>query len=120
MANFEAEVNKLRSIQSELQTLAQSRGQYLTQLHENEEVNKELGFLGDTEEVFKLMGPVLVKQDLGEAKANVKTRIEYIQAELKKLENTSKDLDKKLDAQREKVMAIQATQQQAAPQAMKA
>jgi prefoldin beta subunit len=32
--------------------------------------------------VYKLIGPVLVKQDLAEAKANVKKRIEYIYAEL--------------------------------------
>jgi len=28
------------------------------------------------------MGPVLVKQELGEAKINVEKRVEYIQAEL--------------------------------------
>jgi prefoldin beta subunit len=32
--------------------------------------------------VYKLIGPVLVKQDLAEAKANVKKRMEYISAEL--------------------------------------
>lgn len=32
--------------------------------------------------VYKLIGPVLVKQDLAEANANVRKRIEYISAEL--------------------------------------
>lgn len=32
--------------------------------------------------VYKLIGPVLVKQDMAEANANVKKRIEYISAEL--------------------------------------
>lgn len=32
--------------------------------------------------VYKQIGPVLVKQDLAEANANVRKRIEYISAEL--------------------------------------
>lgn len=43
---------------------------------------QELELLEDDANVFKLIGPVLVKQDLAEAKANVNKRIEYITAEL--------------------------------------
>jgi len=43
---------------------------------------QELEFLDDDANVFKLIGPVLVKQDLAEAKANVNKRLEYITAEL--------------------------------------
>ncbi len=32
--------------------------------------------------VYKLIGPVLVKQDLNEAKQNVEKRIEYITTEM--------------------------------------
>jgi prefoldin beta subunit len=45
-------------------------------------VSQELELLDDGANVYKLIGPVLVKQDLAEAKANVKKRIEYISAEL--------------------------------------
>lgn len=45
-------------------------------------VPQELELLNDGANVYKLIGPVLVKQDLAEAKANVKKRIEYISAEL--------------------------------------
>ena len=38
--------------------------------------------LEDDANVYKLIGPVLVKQDLAEANANVRKRIEYISAEL--------------------------------------
>lgn len=38
--------------------------------------------LSEDANVFKLIGPVLVKQDLAEANANVRKRIEYISAEL--------------------------------------
>ena len=32
--------------------------------------------------VYKMMGPVLVKQDLVEAKANVQKRVDYISGEM--------------------------------------
>lgn len=43
---------------------------------------KELDLLKEDANVYKLIGPVLVKQDLAEANANVRKRIEYISAEL--------------------------------------
>lgn len=43
---------------------------------------KELDLLDEEANVYKLIGPVLVKQDLAEARANVKKRIDYISAEL--------------------------------------
>lgn len=45
-------------------------------------IDQELELLEEDANVFKLIGPVLVKQDLAEAKANVNKRIEYILAEL--------------------------------------
>jgi prefoldin beta subunit len=45
-------------------------------------IDQELELLEEDANVFKLIGPVLVKQDLAEAKANVSKRIEYILAEL--------------------------------------
>lgn len=38
--------------------------------------------LNEGANVYKLIGPVLVKQDLAEANANVRKRIDYISAEL--------------------------------------
>lgn len=43
---------------------------------------QELDLLEEEANVYKLIGPVLVKQDLAEANANVRKRIEYISAEL--------------------------------------
>lgn len=43
---------------------------------------KELDLLKEDANVYKLIGPVLVKQDLAEANANVRKRIDYISAEL--------------------------------------
>ena len=51
-------------------------------------------FLQPDANVYKLTGPVLVKQDLDEAKSTVGKRIEYISAELKRQETSITDLQK--------------------------
>ena len=43
---------------------------------------KELGTLSTDNTVYKLIGPVLVKQDPEEAKQNVQKRIEYITTQM--------------------------------------
>ncbi|KAG8004230.1 Prefoldin subunit 6 [Nibea albiflora] len=53
-----------------------------TQLTENNIVKEEMDLLDSTNTVYKLIGPVLVKQDLDEAKATVTKRLEYINGEM--------------------------------------
>jgi prefoldin beta subunit len=43
--------------------------------------------LSDTTSVFKLVGPVLMKVELQEAKENVRKRIEFIEGEIVKIDN---------------------------------
>ncbi|KAL5666257.1 hypothetical protein ACJX0J_026365, partial [Zea mays] len=64
---------------------------------------EELELLSDGANVYKLIGPVLVKQDLVEAKANVKKRIEYISAKLKRMDRALKDLEEKQNNKKESV-----------------
>ncbi|CAK5027105.1 unnamed protein product [Meloidogyne enterolobii] len=59
-----------------------NRKQLESQMTENRMVKEELDRLEEGAEVFKLIGPVLVKQELGEAKENVQKRIDYIQKEM--------------------------------------
>ena len=56
---------------------------------ENEMVMQELTLIDGEESatVYKLVGPILAKQDLEEAKTNVKTRLEYIQKEIDRMEH---------------------------------
>ena len=61
----------------------------------------------DDNKIYKLIGPALVKQDLSEAKTNVKKRISYIGGEIKRKDELLKDLDKKQDEAREKMQEIQ-------------
>jgi prefoldin beta subunit len=49
---------------------------------ENEMVKKELNLLDEEDVVYKLVGPVLVKEDTAEAKMNVEKRLEFINKEM--------------------------------------
>ncbi|XP_073058549.1 prefoldin subunit 6 isoform X5 [Primulina eburnea] len=80
--DLENKANDLNKIQKDISKNHQIRKKYTIQLGENELVLKELDLLTAEANVYKLIGPVLVKQDLAEANANVRKRIEYISAEL--------------------------------------
>nr|CAG4649885.1 EOG090X0MQF [Scapholeberis mucronata]SVE94039.1 EOG090X0MQF [Scapholeberis mucronata] len=110
---LQQEVEKFKAIQKEYQTVINSRQQLDSQLTENSGVRDELNILESDANVFKLIGPVLVKQDLEEARQNVNKRIDYITGETKRLEKTIEDLDKKQDAQREVLGKLQQQLQQA-------
>jgi len=57
--------------------------------------------------VYKLTGPVLVKQDLDEAKSTVSKRIEYISAEVKRQETSIEDLQKQQEKHKLKLEELQ-------------
>lgn len=48
---------------------------------------QELDLLDESAEVFKLVGPVLIRVELDEAKVNVSKRLEFIEGEMKKTDN---------------------------------
>jgi prefoldin beta subunit len=53
--------------------------------NENDMVLTEFNFLAEDANVYKLVGPVLAKQDLAECKGNVTKRIEFIDREIARL-----------------------------------
>jgi len=110
---MQQEVETFKGIQKEYQTVIGSRQQLDSQLTENKGVKEELGLLENEANVYKLIGPALIKQDLEEAKANVSKRIDYISGELKRLDKTIEDLDQKQESQREVLGKLQQQLQQA-------
>ncbi|PIO29856.1 hypothetical protein AB205_0136560 [Aquarana catesbeiana] len=68
---------------------------------------QELGVLDDSNTVYKLIGPVLVKQDLEEAKSTVEKRLQYINGEIKRYETMLKDLEQKSEQQRASLTKLQ-------------
>ncbi|KAL1790888.1 prefoldin subunit 6 [Sigmodon hispidus] len=63
------------------------------QLTENNIVKEDLALLDGSNVVFKLLGLVLVKQELGEALATVGKRLDYITAGTKCCESQLRDLE---------------------------
>ena len=77
------------------------------QFNENRQVKEELELADDSANVYKLIGPALVAQDLQEAKTNVEKRISYISGELKRKDDILKDLESKQEESREKMQEVQ-------------
>lgn len=105
--DLENKADDLSKLQKDISKNHQIRKKYTIQLGENELVLKELDLLNEDANVFKLIGPVLVKQDMAEAKANVKKRIEYISTELKRLDSTLQDLEEKQNKKKETILKLQ-------------
>lgn len=56
---------------------------------------QELELLDEDSNIYKLIGPVLIKQDPLEATSNVKKRLEFIQGELDRVDSQLKKLEDK-------------------------
>ena len=79
---LEEEVKLLRKMQDEGQQMMNTRAQLVAQMKENELVKQELDLIADDDEgarIYKLIGPVLVKQEKKEAASNVGKRIDFLQ-----------------------------------------
>ena len=69
-----------------MQVLMQQKSQIMGQFNENTLVKGELDMLEEGENVFKLIGPILMAVELMEAKGHVSIRLELIEGEVKKVE----------------------------------
>ncbi len=80
------------------------------QKSENESVLKEFEVLEDDAVVWKMTGPLMVKQDRGEANDNVSKRLDFIKLELEKLEEGIKSKETVFESKREELVKIQVNQ----------
>ncbi|XP_054890729.1 prefoldin subunit 6 [Poeciliopsis prolifica] len=110
---LKAEVEKYTQTQKDVSKSVSARQKLETQMAENNIVKEELDLLDGSNTVFKLIGPVLVKQDLDEAKATVAKRLEYINGEIQRYETLLKDYHKKSEQQREVLTSLQQDLQKA-------
>jgi prefoldin beta subunit len=63
---------------------------------ENEAVMAEFKMLDEDAKVYKLVGPILAKQDLSDCTQNVSKRIEFIDKEIARLETLEADFQGKV------------------------
>nr|BAN20499.1 prefoldin, subunit, putative [Riptortus pedestris] len=111
-SKLQAEIDKYKALEKEYHKAVSQRQVLEGQLHENVGVKQELDLLKDDGEVYKLIGPVLVKQDLAESKQNVAKRMDYIKGELKRVDDNIAALEKKQEQHKEKLAKLQTQFQQ--------
>ncbi|GAA5998789.1 hypothetical protein JCM5350_002964 [Sporobolomyces pararoseus] len=104
LQNTTSEFTKL---QSDYSKAVENRQRLDAQKTENEGVKKEFSTLTPENQVYKLIGPILMKQDQDEAKHNVEKRLEWIEGEIKRTETNLKSLEGKLEAKKLEIMHIQ-------------
>ncbi|KAG4303958.1 hypothetical protein PORY_002611 [Pneumocystis oryctolagi] len=93
--------------QNELFKIIEARQKLSSQLQENKLVQKEFSILENDAIIYKLTGPVLVKQEKSEAILNVKKRLEYIETEIKRLEIQIKKHNQSLEEQKLDIFKLQ-------------
>ncbi|KAG2226522.1 hypothetical protein INT45_014266 [Circinella minor] len=112
-AKLETESRAFQQLQKELSTAIEARQRLDSQQQENEVVSKEFEHLEDDASIFKLIGPVLVKQEKGEAVGNVKNRLELINKEIERIEKQLQDLTEKSEKKKGELAQLQMQFQQA-------
>ncbi|KZV75296.1 Prefoldin beta-like protein [Peniophora sp. CONT] len=106
-ARAQATTAEFQRLQSELSEAVEARERLEAQLNENELVKKEFTSLTPNNTVYKLIGPVLVKQDQAEAKSNVDTRLEFIRGEITRIESKLATTQEKIEKKKGELVDIQ-------------
>ncbi|TQS32780.1 hypothetical protein Golomagni_06897 [Golovinomyces magnicellulatus] len=122
MAEVQAKLQSLsddyQTLQQELQVIVDSRQKLDGQKQENLGVQKEFDRLGEDETIYKLMGPVLLKQDKFEAENTVKGRLDFIDGEMfdnsTRQEDQIKEIQGKMEKKRTEIIQTQSAAQAAA------
>jgi len=98
---------EFQDIQKDLAEVITARQKLDSQLQENHNVQKEFSTLGEDANIYKLIGPVLLKQDKAEAVMNVSRRLEHIQSEINRVESQIKPLEEKSEKKRVEIIQLQ-------------
>lgn len=91
----------------EFQKVFKAKQSLIEKKSENEMVLQEFNLMADDAAVYKLVGPVLAKQDVGESKTNVEKRIEYISKEIERMDKLEADFQSKVEERRATVQKLQ-------------
>ncbi|KAF1837926.1 Prefoldin [Decorospora gaudefroyi] len=74
--------DRYQAFQAELGTAVEARQKLESQQQENSTVKKEFHLLDDDANIYKQIGPVLLKQDKTEAVMSVNGRLEFIEKQM--------------------------------------
>ncbi|OQE03248.1 hypothetical protein PENSOL_c001G03202 [Penicillium solitum] len=105
---------EFQGLQTELEVLVDARQRLESQQQENEGVQAEFAQLDDESNIYKLVGPVLLKQDKTEATMAVNSRLEFIEKEIKRIEGEIEATQEKSEKMRSELIQLQSQAQQQA------
>ncbi|KAL9611601.1 MAG: hypothetical protein Q9167_003759 [Letrouitia subvulpina] len=109
LQNLSEEYQKL---QTDLQSQISTRQRLSSQQSENQSVAKEFSHLAPESAIYKLVGPVLLKQERAEAVQAVEGRLEFIGGEVKRVEKLIKELQEQSEAKKVEVYKLQMKMQE--------
>jgi len=112
-AEIDAEVANFRTVQGDVQKTRNDLQIVMGQLAENEMVQQEMSLLDENANIFKMVGPILIKNSHQDATETVSKRIEFITSEKERLETKLTELDKKSIEIAQRVQQMQGALQQA-------
>ncbi|KAJ4986849.1 prefoldin subunit 6 [Stagonosporopsis vannaccii] len=101
-----------QGLQAELGTAVEARQKLESQQQENTTVKKEFDLLDDEANIYKQIGPVLLKQDKTEALMSVNGRLEFIDKEIRRFETQIKGIQEKSEKVKVEIIQIQNAAQQ--------
>jgi len=104
---LETDVTDIKKIEAEYTKVYSAKQSLVEKKSENEMVLAEFNLMSADASVYKLVGPVLAKQDVGESKANVEKRIEYITKEIERMDKLEQDFQSKVEERRANIQKLQ-------------
>ncbi|KKZ59841.1 prefoldin beta subunit [[Emmonsia] crescens] len=106
-----------QKLETELQEIVQAREKLEAQQQENKSVQKEFNSLESDANIYKLVGPILLKQDKRDAMMAVDGRLDFIEKEITRIENQINDIQEQSEKKKIEIIQLQSQlQQQQQPQ----
>ncbi|EAW09520.1 tubulin-binding prefolding complex subunit YKE2 [Aspergillus clavatus NRRL 1] len=113
--------DEFQKLQTDLEGFIDARQKLESQQQENQDVQAEFAKLDEESNIYKIVGPVLLKQEKNEAVMAVNGRLEFIEKEIKRIEGQIKEGQEKAEKKRAEIVQFQTQiQQQAAAAAASA
>ncbi|CAF9926983.1 hypothetical protein IMSHALPRED_007091 [Imshaugia aleurites] len=96
-----------QKFQTDLQAAVTARQRLESQQQENIGVQKEFTLLPPPSQIYKLVGPVLLRQERAEAALAVESRLVFIDREIKRLETQIRDTQAESEEVKMQVYGLQ-------------
>lgn len=96
-----------QKLQTELENTIEARQKLESQQQENQGVQKEFALLDPDATIYKLIGPMLLKQERREAILAVDSRLEFIEKEIKRIESQITDIQSRSEKKRAEIVQFQ-------------